>query len=254
MKLSAKKTILKNQAKMVMAGNYQASITALMFFSIITLLLSRFTGALSLINGQLLVSLFHLAEDNVIISVFSYAISFLLSVVASILQIGLCLFFLNVVTGKPHYAFDMLYGYYHGFQKSFLLCLVPTAFSFVCTLPANILLDDYEGSFYVNENEKTILLILQAILLLVYIIANLALSQIFYLALDYPDLSVKEILLLSIKLMNGRKKQLFLIQLSFLPLWILAILSMGIGMFWVIPYQRMTYTLYYLDIMKPQDN
>ena len=56
------------------------------------------------------------------------------------------------------------------------------------------------------------------------------------------------------KIMNGRKKQLFFIQLSFLPLWLVGLLSFGVAMFWIIPYQRMTYTLYYLDIMKPQDN
>lgn len=237
-----------------MAGHYQATITALLFFSIVTLLLSRFTVTLTVINGQIMVIFFQLTENSLIITIFTYAISFLLSIVASMLQIGLSLFFLNLVTGKPHYAFDMLYGYFHGFKKAFELCILPTALSFVCMLPLNILLDGYEGSFRLNRTEVISLLLLQAALLLIYIPVNLALSQIYYLSLDYPDLSIKEIITLSNKIMNGRKKQLFFIQLSFLPLWLVGLLSFGVAMFWIIPYQRMTYTLYYLDIMKPQDN
>ena len=97
------------------------------------------------------------------------------------------------------------------------------------------------------------LVLAQLVFLLIFLPLGLALSQVFYLALDYPDLTAGEILRLSLKVMKGKKRQLFIIQLSFLPLYLLGVLSFGIGLFWIVPYQKMTLTLYYLDLMKPSD-
>ena len=53
--------------------------------------------------------------------------------------------------------------------------------------------------------------------------------------------------------MKGHKGRLFYIGLSFIPLKLLAILSLGIGFLWVYPYQYMTQTLFFLDLMNPQE-
>ena len=53
--------------------------------------------------------------------------------------------------------------------------------------------------------------------------------------------------------MNGKKKQLFYVRLSFLPLFVICLLTCGIGLFWLIPYYHVTMALYYLDVMKPTD-
>jgi uncharacterized membrane protein len=71
--------------------------------------------------------------------------------------------------------------------------------------------------------------------------------------LDYPDLSVSEILKMSVKIMNGKKRDLFYVRLSFLPLFLLVLITFGLGLFWFLPYYQVTMALYYLDLMKPKD-
>ena len=79
---------------------------------------------------------------------------------------------------------------------------------------------------------------------------NLRYSQVYYLLLDFPDYSAKELLKMSWKLMKGNVGRLLYIQVSFLPLTLAGLLSFGIGLLFVQPYQNMTYTLFYLDLIQ----
>ena len=254
MKTSAKKTILKNSAKSLLAGKYSACLMALLFFAMISFLLNRFSINLTKIVCLNLIGTFQVSENGMFVMILSYAIPFFMSVIAGVLQFGLCLFFLNVATGRHFYSSDVLYGFVHDFKKSLSISFAYTLLSFLCLLPSDVLLDAYQGSLLLNSTEIGALVLLQILTFLLYLPISLSLSQIYFLALDYPELSAKETLLLSMKIMKGKKKQLFLIQLSFLPLYLLGALSFGVGFLWIIPYQRMTLTLYYLDIMKPQDH
>ena len=78
---------------------------------------------------------------------------------------------------------------------------------------------------------------------------SLKYSQVYYLLLDFPDYSAKELLKMSWKLMKGNAGRLLYLQVSFLPMTLTGILSFGIGFLFVLPYQNMTYTLFYLDLI-----
>ena len=253
MKTSAKCTILKNTAKSIMAGKYYFAIMTLIFSGMITLLFNRFTYNLNSRICLTLMEAFNISENSLVIMALSYVLPLIMSVILGILQIGMCLFFLNVVTGRPFYTFDLLYGYLHEFGKSFRLSGVLTLLSFICYLPSDIFLDIYQSNFRMNVMDLLILVVLQLVLLLIYVPVSLALSQAFYVYLDYPDLSTMEVLKMSIKIMNGKKRQLFYIRLSFLPLFLLVLVTFGIGLFWFLPYYHVTMALYYLDLMKPQN-
>ncbi len=54
-------------------------------------------------------------------------------------------------------------------------------------------------------------------------------------------------------MMKGHKRRLFRLELSFLPLMLLCVLSFGIGFLWLNPYMQMTYTCFFLDLMNPRD-
>ncbi len=68
----------------------------------------------------------------------------------------------------------------------------------------------------------------------------------FYLALDYPELSPAECITLSRRLMNGYKKQAFLLDLSFIGWFILGALCCGIGVLFVHPYHYTAQANFYL--------
>ena len=62
----------------------------------------------------------------------------------------------------------------------------------------------------------------------------------YFLALDCPEKSAGDILRQGMRLMKGQKKRLFLMELSFLPLMFLCVLTIYVGFIWLIPYLYMT--------------
>jgi uncharacterized membrane protein len=65
---------------------------------------------------------------------------------------------------------------------------------------------------------------------------------------DYPQKRPKELLSYSKQLMKGNRGRLLYLQLSFIGMFFLVLLSFGIAMFWVYPYLNMTLTEFYLDV------
>ena len=249
MKATAKRIILKNKAKNVLTGKYYAAISMLIFWLVLSFLLEQFD--VSIVNNVYQNPT--IASNVTLFLTVSYFIFFIFNVFAEILQAGICLFHLKLSTGNPAYTFDLLYGYFHQFKKFFCLSCVKSLVTFICTMPLRLILDFYNSSAFFQSQTFVLLLPLQLIGLAIFFPVNLSLSQAYFLAFDYPELNYAELIKQSAKIMNGRKRHLFMIQLSFLPLFILGILSFGLGLLWVIPYYYVTLTLYYLDIMKPQD-
>lgn len=70
----------------------------------------------------------------------------------------------------------------------------------------------------------------------------------FFLIIDYPEESPGKLLQHSRQLMKGNRGRLFYLQLSFIGMYLLVLLSFGLAMFWVYPYTRMTFTEFYLHI------
>ena len=70
--------------------------------------------------------------------------------------------------------------------------------------------------------------------------------------MDFPDYTAKQALLTGFKLAKQHFGKIFRLKLSFIPIYLLGIFSLGIGLLWVIPYAQMTYTCFYVDIMNPQ--
>lgn len=95
----------------------------------------------------------------------------------------------------------------------------------------------------------TIIIALGLLLLVVPgIIASLAFSQVFYILAEDDSKSISDCIRESTEMMKGYKWDLFVLQLSFLGWWLLAVFTFGIAGFWVAPYQEFTFTNYYLYI------
>ncbi len=77
---------------------------------------------------------------------------------------------------------------------------------------------------------------------------QLILSFVLYIFVDEPWITAKEAVKKSVSLMNGNKWKLFRLQLSFLGMDLLCLLSFGIGSLFVEPYQGITETLFYLEV------
>lgn len=69
-----------------------------------------------------------------------------------------------------------------------------------------------------------------------------------YIMIDNPELSAEEAICKSMKMMDGHKMDLFLIQLGFMGLGLLSILLLGIPFLWLMPYYQVVYAKFYEEI------
>lgn len=81
------------------------------------------------------------------------------------------------------------------------------------------------------------------------IIAALSYSLTFYLMVDNPDMAPRAAIKRSKELMAGHKMDLFLLGLSFIGWGILAMLTLGIGYLWLIPYVNTSMALFYKKVI-----
>ncbi len=82
------------------------------------------------------------------------------------------------------------------------------------------------------------------------IVKYFAYSQTFYLVTEYPGLSVRRAMKISIAVTRGHKGELFLMHLSFIGWTVLAWLTFGIGYLWLLPYRNMSFTNAYHGLLR----
>lgn len=80
------------------------------------------------------------------------------------------------------------------------------------------------------------------------IIKSLAYSMTPFILKDYPELSANQAINLSMKMMEGRKFDLFYLYLSFIGWGILAIFTLGIGYLWLMPYIYTSTAAFYQNV------
>ena len=81
-------------------------------------------------------------------------------------------------------------------------------------------------------------------------IKSISYSQMMYIAAEYQNVSIKDTLILSVKLTDGHKVDIALAWLSFIGWFLLSFITLGIADLWVTPYFRMTMTNVYHALLK----
>jgi uncharacterized membrane protein len=115
---------------------------------------------------------------------------------------------------------------------------VLAAIELACMLPAQIV------SFVAGSNTVLIIVLYAAgIVLSCYVGLTFAMGVV--LLIDFPDMMSTEALRTSANMMKGNKGKLLYIELSFIPLYLLGIISCGIADLWVYAYNQMTVTSFY---------
>ena len=80
------------------------------------------------------------------------------------------------------------------------------------------------------------------------IIKGYSYSMTQYILEDRPELSGDKAIEESMRLMDGHKWQLFCLHLSFIGWALLCILTLGIGILWLVPYMQTAQAAFYEDI------
>lgn len=107
--------------------------------------------------------------------------------------------------------------------------------------------------FILSPVTKLILTAISMTVFLVFIIIiSLMLALTPFLIVDEPQLSVVEAMVRSCRMMTGMKWRLFVLQLSFLGWILLSLLTLGIGLLWVIPYYQTSVCAFYYNLKEEQ--
>ena len=219
-------------------------------------MLGKYRNAISLILASDLIistlSLFTTTASNSTLGIIvGFIISFILTLFGTILSVGQCSFYLNIACEQPYQFSDLFTGFKIHPDKTIITQVIIQLLTLLPLLPAIVVIL-ITTAFYA---QNIVISFLVACFLLIIGAGiswwiSLRFSQVYYLLLDFPDYSAMDLLKMSWKLMKGNVGRLLYIQVSFIPLTLAGLLSFGIGLLFVQPYQNMTYTLFYLDLMQ----
>lgn len=203
-------------------------------------------------------------EGNTLSLVIQYAASFIISILSSILSIGMLYIVLNVIRKKTLGLGQIFYGFKHHADKFIIISIIfilPTFPGQVCTselfssIYAGI---DLSSTSSLSENIASALnsnlsftyltLLVYGIGLLITLYLMINYIFIFQVLLDQPQLSVPEAFRQCKALTQGNRGLIFYMMLSFLGWILLNLCSVGIAMLWIMPYIEATFSCLYLKL------
>lgn len=235
METTKKKTsiMLKDMAKQQLLGNYQTVILAYFIMDlIISLPLQMLQKMLNLnTTGGALIYM---------------AATVIISLISAVFNLGQCNLYLKLARGIGCKVSDMWYGFSNYADKAIIAQLIIMIKSFVTGIPFIIL----AGIAATTKNYYV--LPFAGVACVFFMIASayiqLTYSQVSYLMIDHPELSATELLAESARIMKGHKLRFFYLQVSFIGMWLLGLISLYVGFFWIMPYMSMTKADFYEDL------
>ena len=85
-------------------------------------------------------------------------------------------------------------------------------------------------------------------LLVAVMVYALAVSMTYYIMEDHPEMGLRDAIRASRKMMKGHKWQLFCLEFSFIGWALVCVLTAGIGILWVAPYEYAAIAAFYEDL------
>lgn len=233
--MDSKKTSseLKSIAKGKMMGRYSVAMGALLLIFLMSF------GCSMLISMILIV-------PSTINKITFFICSIILTLLSSIFAAGVARLFLNMSRNLPYGITDIFYGFTHRPDRILGAASLIYLMIVGCMAPYLILILLYIGTDILALGIIGLLLGIAGGVL--GVILSLRYSQVFYLLVDRPELTVMEILNTSKDMMLGNKGRYFYLIISFFGWIFLSVLSCYIGLLWLVPYIEMTVTSFYQDL------
>lgn len=175
-------------------------------------------------------------------------IDFIVSLLFGVFTYGEAVFFLKLVRGENPLSVKYLFaGFSTVADKAILIKSVYAGISFLGLIPQvlmhfNLIIVPDEYYFFFAYGVLLLQMLLQ-------FLTGLYLGLSYYILADHPEMSAKEILAESLKLMKNKKGKLFTAYLSLIPLCIVSICACGIGIFWFSVFLQTLLANFYLDVI-----
>jgi len=229
--------ILKLKARTTLMGKYMPSVS-----TIISML------ALSaILNWLLRISGFSMAGDT-LQKICYIVMNIVILLLEGLFSIGLSYFFLQMALGKPFGSRMLFYCFTHDPDRFILAAAIKDGLGILGWAPALFYFSAMPGLLEAEKSQYLLLLFLILLGAFLNLLIQLFLGQSYYILLEDSQCSVMESMKRSIRLVQDRKKQWFLLHFSFLGYNLLELGTMGAGTLWLLPYMEMIKLQFYLDL------
>lgn len=172
--------------------------------------------------------------------VLAEVLTLFVGVFAGIYEYGLTCIYMKLQYQKRARLADLFRGIRENQEKIIAATFIRTILLMLTMLPSLV-----AACFVTEEFMLWICIGLFAAGAAVSVYIELVLYPMMYLLLDYPGMPVREVLQKSKTMMKGHKWELFCLTWSFIPLWLLSLLTFGIAGLWVWAYRDSTLAAYY---------
>ena len=233
---------LKVLAKKSLDGYYSLLAGALVLISF----LSGIGGAMSVILFQ---------GNSMFNLVMSQIFSLIISVIMSVFSAGVYYMFLNVSRGKKTSMQDVTYLFYHHPDRIIVVSLIVTVVQYLLMLPSMIM------NYRMDVSANLLEVLQQSLLVSLVMFVGIVVAQLvtmpiafgYYLLIDDVEMNATDALKKSMQMMKGNYGRYIYMQLSFLGLMILGVLTLYVGFIWIMPYMQMTEIEFYREILGELD-
>ena len=142
---------------------------------------------------------------------------------AGVLSVGMCVILLQI-SRNGSAGFESLFdGFRNGFGNNVVASILVQLFTFLWSL----------------------------LFIIPGIIKSYSYSMTYYILADNPDMAPTDAIKASQEMMKGNKWRLFCLDLSYIGWYLLSVLTLGILLLWIAPYNMMAHAEFYESI-KPQ--
>ena len=222
---------LKGEARNALLGHLGTIIGANLLYAVITYGISFLVSAFlpSTVVGTILAEIF----------------SIILGILYGIFEYGLITIYMNLQYGQLAKVSDLFNGFRENSDKIILVEAYLVILETLVLLPSLI-------AYYAIPGDVgySAYIVLNALGSLVFFFIELHYMLSLYILLDFPDMEWKDVLKKSRSMMKGYKKRWFYVELSFLPLYLLSILTLGIASVLVMGYEQATMAAFYKGRME----
>ena len=163
---------------------------------------------------------------GIAIILFSIAMSVALLIVGGPVWVGYSKFNLDLIEGSESKNIGTLFSGFKILKTAFLAKLLQNLYVFLWSL----------------------------LFIIPGIVASYKYAMTGYILAENPNMSAKEALEQSKRIMDGNKLRLFSLDMSFIGWHLLCILSLGVGYVWLAPYIEASHAAFYCDLTKFERN
>lgn len=229
---------LKAISRAKLVGNYKVTSLGFLVFYLINLV------ATSMIPGTA-------GTKNMAALLINMILSFLISAFLCVFMIGFANMFLKLSCNQAIQVTDIFYGFSHNINQHLFLSL---RFMLVSYLPVFLGVFCMSALSFRFPYSTLVGSVVFCAGLIISVVNVLRYIPVFFITLDFPQYDINKVFSMSSYLMKGHMGRLFYIIVSFIPLYLLSVLTFFIGFFWIAPYIGTTLTGFYLNLIKNKSN